>query len=334
MDRTVFGQFEGRDVEEIVLRSPAGVEISILTYGALVRDWRVPVDGTMRSVVLGFDSFEPYLTRSPFFGAICGRVANRIGGAQFDLDGVHYDLVPSEGKNQLHGGPKNFATTLWSVTALTPTSVTLALSSPDGDMGFPGNVAVEFTYRLEGHKLMLEWTARSDKPTPINLVQHNYFNLMGQGDVLDHTLEVTGTAVTELGEGQIPTGAIVPVAGTELDFSSPRPMRDQAGNAIEIDINYALPTRRNFADAVGRFRAPDASLTLEIFSDQPGLQVYNGWKIEPDTKGLHGQHYGPFSGLCLEDQIFPDAINNPHFPNSVFGPDRPYHHWCAIEIKP
>ncbi|RDE08317.1 aldose epimerase family protein [Pelagibacterium lacus] len=332
--RTVFGEFEGHPVEEVVLTSAEGVTVAILNYGALVRDWRVPVDGTRRPVVLGFEEFPPYLADSAYFGAICGRVGNRIGGARFTLDGVTHRLDANEGRNHLHGGPKGSAKRLWTIRTLAEDSVTLTLHSPDGDMGYPGALDLVLTYRLSGYTLELEWEARTDQPTPVNIIQHNYFNLMGHGDVLDHRLAVAGTAVTTLGDGQIPTGAIDPIAGTRLDFRAGRTMRDSDGAEIEIDNNFVLPTRRRREDPVGRLVAPDSSLTLEIFTDQPGLQIYNGWKIEPGAMGLNGEAYGRFAGVCLEDQNFPDAINHPHFPDCVATPQRPYRHWCAIAIRP
>lgn len=333
-ERRVFGTAGDRDVEEVVLRSEAGVSVAVLTYGALIRDWRVPVGGERRAVVLGFDAFEPYLTESPYFGAICGRLGNRVGGAQFTLDGTTYRLDANEGPHQLHGGSKGFAHKVWTIAEQSESSVTLTLVSPEGEMGYPGTLDISLTYRLSGYRLELFWQARTDKATPVNIVQHNYFNLAGTGDVLDHELAVAGTAVTELDAEQIPNGRIVPVQGTELDFTAARTLRDAQGRGIKIDHNFVLPTRREIAEPVVSVVAPDGSLTLTVQTDQKGLQVYNGWKIKPGTIGLDGRTYGPFSGLCLEDQNFPDAINHKHFPDPVITPQKPYRHWCAIEIKP
>ena len=275
----------------------------------------------------------PYPEHSPYFGAIVGRVANRIGKAKFSLDGATYALSPNEGANQLHGGPKGFGVRNWTIAAYDGKSVTLTLDSPDGDMGYPGALDVSVTYTLNGHRLDLEFNATTSQATPVNITQHNYFNLMGQGDVGGHTLWVAGHAYTRLDDEQIPTGEIVPVAGTDLDFTTPRSLSAPGGGTARIDHNFCLDTRRDPAAPVVVLTAPDNSLTLRLFTDQPGLQVYSGWKLDLDVPGLDGASYPECAGLCLEDQIFPDAINNPHFPSPVITPQAPYRHHCAIEIK-
>lgn len=331
--RKVIGRFEDSDVEEVVLSSDAGVSISIITYAALIRDWRVPVAGQQRPVTLGFETFEPYLTKSPYFGAIAGRVANRTGHATFSLDGHTYTLAANEGVNHLHGGPKGFGKRNWTIAAYDGKSVTLTLDSPDGDMGYPGALEVSVTYSLEGHRLDIDFNATASRTTPVNIVQHNYFNLMGQGDVSEHTLWLAAHAYTPVDDAQIPTGVIAPVAGTELDYTSPRALSAPEGGTATIDHNFCLDTRRPADAPVAILTAPDKSLTLKLFTDQPGLQVYTGWKLDMSEPGLDGQVYPKCAGLCLEDQLFPDAMNNPHFPSPVITPDAPYRHHCAIEIS-
>lgn len=328
----VVGSVDGQDVHEVVLTSQTGVSIAILTYGALIRDWRVPVGDSFRHVVLGFDDFDLYPTHSPYFGAIAGRVANRIGGAKFSLDGTAYELPANEGPNHLHGGPKGIAKQIWRIAHADSSSVRLELTSPDGEMGYPGTLEISVTYTLSGHKLDIEFTAETDKPTPVNIVQHNYFNLAGQGDVLDHRLNLTAGAYTELGDGQIPTGAILPAKGTDLDFRTPRTLRRPDGDGQQIDINFVLDTGRDPADPVAIVEAPDRSLALKLWTDQPGLQIYNGWKLAVNAPGLNGASYPPFAGLCLEDQNFPDAVNHPHFPSTIVTLEKQYRHRCAIEI--
>lgn len=329
--RRVFGTFEGQDVEEVILASPAGISIAILTYGALIRDWRVPVADGMRSVVLGFEEFEHYLTHSPYFGAIAGRVANRTARGQFTLDGKTYTLPANDGRNHLHGGPRGISHQNWTIAEYDGASVKLTLDSPDGDMGYPGNLAIAVTYRLDGHRLDIAFTATTDRATPVNIVQHNYFNLKGEGDVLDHRLWLAASAYTPVDDEQIPTGTILPVAGTDFDFRDTKTFRTSGRAPVPIDHNFILDTRRR-EDPVAILSAPDDALTLKLYSDQPGLQVYNGIKLAPPVPGLGDRRYGPYAGLCLEDQIFPDAINQPHFPTPVITPDAPYSHRCAIEI--
>jgi len=326
------GTFEGRDVLEAVLESETGVRIAVMNYGAVLRDWQVPVTGGVRHVVLGFDRFEHYPAHSPYFGAICGRVANRIGGARFALDGREYRLVANEGPNQLHGGPRGIGRQLWNMEVLSANAVRLRLTSPDGEMGYPGRLDIAVTYRLSGNTLRIDFCAETDKPTPVNIVQHNYFNLAGEGDVRDHRIEVNADAYTVLGEGLIPTGEIAPVTGTRYDLRTPRQLQDENGNPVDYDINLVLAEGRNLSEPVATVTAPDGSLTLRLKTDQPGLQLYTGGKMNIPVPGLAGHRYPRFGGLCLEDQNFPDAINHPHFPSSVIMPEKPYSHWCEIEI--
>lgn len=330
--RRVFGTFEGQDVEEVTIASPAGVSIAILTWGALIRDWRVPVGGSTRPVVLGFDAFDPYPAHSPYFGAIAGRIANRIARGQFTLDGTTYSLPLNEGRNHLHGGPRGIGRQNWTIAEYDRSSVRLTLDSPDGDMGYPGNLAISVTYRLDGHRLDMEFAATTDRATPVNIVQHNYFNLAGDGEVLDHRLWLAAGAYTELDDELIPTGAILPVTGTDYDFRTARPIRTADGAPVPVDLNFVLDTRRNANDPAAILVAPDAALTLRLYTDQPAVQVYNGIKLAVPVPGLDDRRYDRYWGLCLEDQIFPDAINHPHFPSPVITPESPYLHRCAIEI--
>ncbi|WP_163266111.1 aldose epimerase family protein [Chelativorans alearense] len=327
------GTFEGRDVFEATLESETGVSIAVIGYGAVIRDWRVPVEGGMRSVVLGFDRFEDYPAHSPHFGSIAGRVANRIGGARFILNGREYRLPANEGPNHLHGGPKGLGRQVWDMALLPDEGgVRLSLSSPDGEMGYPGKLDISVTYRLAGNRLRIDFAADTDAPTPVNIVQHNYFNLMGEGDVRDHLLQVAANAYTVPGDDLIPTGEIRPVADTHLDLRKPRPLKDEAGEPVAYDNNLVLDTGRDLSAPVAVATAPDGSLTLALKTDQPGLQVYTGGMMNIPVPGLGGRRYPRFGGLCLEDQNFPDAINNPHFPSPVVTPERPYRHWCEIEI--
>ncbi|UUP18589.1 aldose epimerase family protein [Nitratireductor thuwali] len=327
-------EWQGGDVVEAVLESEAGVRLNVMNYGGVIRDWQVPVGGQMRSVVLGFDRFEDYPAHSPYFGALAGRVANRIGGSRFTLDGKEYELTPNEGPNHLHGGPGGISRKLWKLEPLEANALRLSLSSPDGDMGYPGSLDMEVIYRLDGYRLHIDFAAVASAPTPVNLVQHNYFNLMGGGEVFDHRLEVAASAYTVTDDALIPTGEIKPVAGTRFDFRHGHPMRDESGAPIILDQNLVLDTRRDPADPVASLVAPDGSLRLELFTDQPGLQVYNGGQMDIKAEGLGGRRYPRFGGMCLEDQHFPDAVNNPHFPNTIVAPEAPYRHRCAIEIRP
>lgn len=329
-----FGTFEGKRVDQFTLTSDTGVEVDILSWGVVVRDWRVPLKGGKRSVVLGFESFEPYPAHSPYFGAVVGRVANRIGKAQFSLDGTSYSIPPNEGENALHGGAQSFGKLVWDAAIDDATNaVVLTLGSPHGAMGFPGNVRVTATYTLRGNRLRLDFTGTTDRPTPLSLVQHQYFNLGTGADVLDHRYWLKAHAYTEVDAGLIPTGNILEAApGSKWDFAQPKTLRDAAGKPVDYDGNVVLDAGRDFKDPIAIVTAPQNDLTLKLWSDQPGLQFYDGVYTNIPVPGLGGKAYKAHSGFCLEDQAFPDAVNHPHFPSILVTPDAPYSHWCEFEI--
>ncbi|UYO01440.1 MAG: galactose mutarotase [Devosia sp.] len=333
MSVSSFGEFEGNRVDQFRLVSETGVTVDIIGYGVVVRDWKVPVAGGERSVVLGFDTFDAYPAHSPHLGSLAGRVANRIKGASFDLDGVTYKLPANAGDLQLHGGEQGLGRQVWQGQVDSANNaVRFTHFSPDGAMGYPGNVNFAATYTLTGNRLRLELSATTDQPTPISLVQHQYFNLGTSDTVLDHTIQVNSSAYTELGEDLAPTGAILPSAGTIYDLRQPRTMRDANGASVQYDIGMVLDSGRRTGDAIASVVAPDGDLTLKLWSDRPGLQVYNGVWTDIPVPGLNGKTYGKNSGFCLEDQALADAVHNPHFPNVIYAPDRPYSHWCEFEI--
>ncbi|RYE87535.1 MAG: galactose mutarotase, partial [Hyphomicrobiales bacterium] len=319
-------------VRQFSLRSETGVEVDIIEFGVAVRDWRVPVDGALRSVVLGFDRIEDYVAHSPHFGSLAGRVANRIAGASFDIDGVTYKTEANWSGHTLHGGSGGLGRVVWSGRADDAmNSVSFTFHSPDGDMGFPGNVDFTAVYTLKGNRLTLELSAITDEVTPISLVQHQYFNLGTGPDVLDHSYQIHSSAHTEPGEMLIPTGAILPSKGTAYDFRTPRTMRS-GGQPVDYDLNLVLDNGRDTAVPVATVKGPDGKLTLKLWTDRPGLQVYNSVTTDMPVPGLGGKTYGRHCGFCLEDQNFPDAVHNPHFPSIWHGPGKPYSHWCAFEI--
>jgi aldose 1-epimerase len=331
---TSFGAFQGKRVDAFTLKSDTGVEVDIIGYGVVVRDWRVPVNGgAARGVVLGFEDFDAYPAHSPHFGSLAGRVANRISGGSFELDGKTYALATNEGGNTLHGGPEGLGRQVWDGEVDTAqNAMHFTLHSPDGAMGFPGNVDFTATYRLKGNRLKLELKAMPDRRTPISLVQHQYFNLGTGPDVLDHHLTINASARSEVGADLIPTGAILPLKGTDLDFRAGHTLRDAAGRPIDGDVNLVLATGRNHAEPIATVKGPDGALTLKLWSDRPAVQLYNGVWTDVGAPGLGGKHYGKYSGLCLEDQMYPDALHQPHFPSIIVSPDQPYSHWCEFEI--
>ncbi len=331
-----FGTFEGKDVTQFTLTSATGVEVDIINWGVVVRDWRVPVGGRLRSVVLGFETFDDYPAHSPHFGAVAGRVANRIAGASFELGGKTYTVPANEGRNSLHGGPEGLGRQVWEAQADDATNaVVFSLTSPDGAAGYPGTLKLKATYRLDGNKLRLEFGAVTDRPTPLSLVQHQYFNLGTSDDVLDHSYWFAVNAITESDTALLPTGNIIETRpGTQWYFRTPKTLRDSSGAPIGYDGNMVLDDGRDLADPVATVTSPEGDLTLRQWTDRRGLQFYNAMMTDtPAGLGLGGKTYGKYSGFCLEDQAFPDAVHHPHFPSIIITPDRPYTHWCEFEIK-
>ncbi len=233
-------------------------------------------------------------------------------------------------------GPRGSAG--WSGDAETDdatNSVVFSLISPDGAMGYPGNVKLKATYRLDGNKLRLELGATTDRPTPLSLVQHQYFNLGTSDDVLDHSYQFAAGAFTETdARTLIPTGNIIEARpGTMWNFRMPKGLRDSGGAAIGYDGNLVLDAGRDTAEPVAIVTGPDGALTLRQWTDRAGLQFYNALTTDIPVPGLGGKRYGRYSGFCLEDQSFPDALHHRHFPNIVITPDHPYSHWCEFEIE-
>lgn len=329
-----FGEFDGKRVDAFTLTSDTGVAVEIIGFGVAVRDWRVPVaGGAPRRVVLGFEDFDSYVRHSPHFGALAGRVANRISTGSFELDGRTYRLDTNEGGNTLHGGPNGLGRQVWDGEAdAAGNAVRFSFTSPDGAAGFPGRVEFTATYSLSGNALRLELAGRPDRRTPIALVQHQYFNLGTGPDVLDHHVTINASARSEVGSDLIPTGAILPVRGSDHDFRAGHTLRRADGSPIDCDLNLVLDTGRDLGRPFATVRAPDGALTLAISSDRPAVQLYNGVWTNVPVPGLDGRRYGKYSGLCLEDQMYPDALHQAHFPSIICSPDRPYAHWCEIAI--
>lgn len=329
------GEFEGRVVEEAVLVGQNGGRVHLMNWGVTLRDWIVPAPEGERHVVLGFDSFAPYSEHSPYFGAVVGRVANRVRNATFNFEGKQYVLDANEGENQLHGGSSGLSRQIWDFEIDSKANaVRFTYKCPDGHMGYPGNVWFEALYTFSGPKLRLELTAMPDRPTPISMVQHHYFNLGLSETVLEHEVHLPhAVARTETDSNLQLNGAILPVAGSRYDFLTPRKLRGPDGAPIDYDLNMVLAAGRDTSDPIVVAKGEDGALTLRLSSDRPGLQFYNGVWTDVTVPGLHGRNYGKYSGLCFEDQMFPDALNHRHFPDIICTPERPYQHWCEIEVS-
>jgi aldose 1-epimerase len=318
-----FGRLPGGDEIQEIRLSADGIEVDVLTWGAVIRDFRLVGPRGPRSVVLGFDRLEDYLEHSPYFGAVVGRCANRIGGGAFELDGRTVEVDRNEaGRQHLHGGSDGFWNRAWDVRDLAGDQVTLALVSGDGDQGYPGQVAVLCRYALAGGRLLIDLVATTDAPTVVNLATHSYFDLDRSDTILDHRLTVPAAAVTAVDDALIPTGVLEPVAGTGLDFRSGAPVGAAGGS---LDLNYVLaeaPTEDTHLAA--RLEGPRSGIALEIHTTEPGLQVYDGNAMKPGAILSDGRPMRRNGGICLEPQRYPDAVHHPHFPSVILRPGETY----------
>lgn len=312
----------GDEVVEVTLAGE-GIEARIINWGCVLRDLRVPGRGGPRSVVLGLNTLDDYIRFSPNFGAVVGRYANRIGHSHFRLGGREVDLVPNENGNELHGGPCGFGRRSWSLVSHDPRRAHFALVSEDGDMGYPGRLVAFATYEIiPDAALRFTLQAITDRPTPVNLTVHGYYNLDGSADARDHLLTLASDFFLPTKPDLIPTGAIAPVAGTPYDFRTARRVR-RPGAGPGYDTHFVIrrdrspePTLSHAATLV----SPTSGIGMELWTSEPGIQVYDAHQVDVPVPGLDGARYGPFAGIALEPQRFPDAPNHAHFPPCTLEP--------------
>ena len=324
---------DGSVVEECTLRNTAGMEVRVITYGGILTSIKVPDRrGILANVALGFDSLAKYEAGHPYFGAITGRYANRIGGGKFSLDGVSYQLVKVDGENSLHGGEIGFDKRIWNASEL-DSAVELTYRSADAEEGYPGNLDVTVRYSLnDSNALRIDYLAETDAPTVLNLTNHSYFNLMGEGEgtIYDHILTLNADKFTPTGDDQIPTGEITPVTGTPFDFRRPkaigpgqRSSHRQILSAKGYDHNFVL-NRDGLSESKLGFAArvyePRTGRIMEVWTTEPGVQFYGGNVLDTTLVGTSGRLYRQSDGLALETQHFPDSPNKPHFPSTVLRP--------------
>ncbi len=331
--RTEFGRAGDRTASLFTLKNSGGMVARITNYGTILTELHVPDKaGKTADVVLGFDTLEPYLKGHPFFGAIAGRVANRIARGRFTLDGKEYALAVNNGPNHLHGGIKGFDKYVWDAEASdTPEgpSVRMTRTSPSGEEGYPGTLTATVVYTLtHRNELRIEMTAVTDAPTIVNLAHHTYWNLAGHGsgDALGHELRIDADRCTPADATLIPTGAIEPVAGTPYDFRSSR----KIGAEIEkvqpgYDTNFVLNGKIGELHPAARAKDPVTGRVMELLTTEPGVQLYTGNYLG-QIKGKGGAVYGKHHGFCLETQRFPDSVNKPDWPTVVLRPGQTYRH--------
>ncbi len=329
-----FGKIGDTVVNRHTLKNKNGVVVKIMDYGAIITDWIVSdAKGNKIDIALGFDTLEDYLKGHPYFGSNAGRVGNRIAKATFKLEGKTYQLAKNNGPNALHGGLKGFDKVLWKATPVEgKTAILFKYKSPDGEEGYPGNLDVSITYTLEeDNGLKLEFSATTDKATPINLAHHSYFNLNGHssGDILGHTIRLSADNYTPVDETLIPIGKIETVKGTPLDFTTPQKIgarfNELKGEPTGYDHNFVVnrPEGDKTLKVAAVVRA-DSGLQLRVLSTEPGVQFYTGNFLDGTNKGKGGAVYKKHGGFCLEPQHFPDSINQPNFPTVVLHPGETY----------
>lgn len=315
---------DGSRVDEITLKK-GGLEASILTYGAIIRDLKVNGE----PVVLGFDQLPDYLDHSPYFGAVVGRCASRIANGRLVIDGQEFQLDQNDNGHHLHGGHKGFSSRLWQIEQNDKASVLLKLVSEDGDMGYPGTVEVLVRYTLTGSgALRIKISATTDQPTAVNLSQHSYFNLGGSTTILDHQLEIDAETYLPVTEDLIPTGDVRNVAWTPYDFRNGRRIRQKSGGKdLFYDHNYCLAdVPRDKVEFAAALEDAQGDMRMEVWTTEPGLQLYDGGKLNVPVPGLGGKVYGAHAGLCLETQRWPASGNHKAFPGVLLRPSETYNH--------
>lgn len=331
MSEQPFGVIGNEKVIQYTLTNPNGMMVKILNYGGTVTNIMVPdKNGNIGDVVLGFDSLAGYLqTGNPYMGCLVGRYANRIANAKFTLDGKVYRLAANNNGNSLHGGLKGFDKIIWAAKQNPgDSSLTLHFHSKDGEEGYPGNMEIEVTYTLgNDNQLRIDYTATTDKPTPVNLTNHSYFNLSAGSDstILAHELMLKAEQFTAVNDKLIPTGVFSEVNGTPMDFRSMKKIgKDLSKVAGGYDHNWVLHREGIGPELIAAVYHPSSGRYMEVYTTEPGIQFYTGNFLDGTLIGKGGKKYVQHAGLCLETQHFPDSPNQPKFPNTILKPNETY----------
>lgn len=319
---------DGHEIDRYLLTNDHGMKVSIITFGAVVTGVEVPDRvGRFANVTLGFDDLSGYERNAPYFGALCGRYANRIAGGKFTLNGTEYALATNDAPNHLHGGIKGFHKVVWQAEAVeTDESVGVRLRyvSPDGDEGYPGTLVATIVYTLTNeNELKIEYTATADKPTPLNLTSHCYWNLAGAGspDVLNHTLTLHCDQYLPVDDTLIPTGELRDVHGTPLDFTAPTTIGARIEAVGGYDHCFVINGEADTLRPAAKVSEPNSGRVMQVFTTEPGVQLYTGNHLD-GTKATGG--FDRYAGFCLECQHFPDSPNHPQFPDTILKPGEAY----------
>jgi aldose 1-epimerase len=316
---------EGESTDLYTLANARGAEARITNYGGIVVSLKMPDrNGAMTNVVAGLDDLESYLTPAPFFGAIIGRYGNRIAGGRFSLNGMQYVLAKNNGENHLHGGVRGFDKRLWTAKPLSSQSLELTYLSKDGEEGYPGNLSVTVIYTLtDNNELRVEYAATTDKDTVVNLTHHSYFNLAGEGDILDHQVSINADRFLPVDAGMIPTGELRSVEGTPFDFRAARAIGERIDQEDEqlkrgqgYDHNWVLKRSGSGLESAATVIEPKSGRVMDVLTSEPGIQFYTGNFLDGTLKG-QGKTYTRRSAFCLETQHYPDSPNQPGFPSTI-----------------
>ena len=329
IEKESWGQLKnGEQVDLYTLTSKTGMEVKITTYGGTITSWKTPdVNGNMGNIIIGYDSLADYVKGTPYFGALIGRYGNRIAKGKFTLNDSTYQLATNDGPNHLHGGVVGFDKVNWTAEAINnPDAPALKLTylSKDGEEGYPGNLKVTVVYTLKDNELIIDYEAETDKATPINLTNHAYYNLAGEGTILDHILTIAADKYTPVDSTLIPTGELADVAGTPFDFREPYAIGariDQVPGGY--DHNFVLTDQSDTLHFAARLYEPVSGREIEILTTEPGIQFYSGNFLDGTLK-TGDWVLNQYSGLCLETQHFPDSPNQPEFPSTILVPGEKY----------
>lgn len=343
------GTYKGKPTALYTLKNKNGLVAQITNFGAKIVSIYVPDhNGNFADIVLGYESIEEYIKGNPYFGAICGRYANRIANGKFIIDGKSYQLPKNNGPNSLHGGPEGFNNQVFDAKGVVKTkngeSVEMMYVSKDGEMGYPGTLNVKITYTLsDKNELTLDFEAKTDKATHVNICGHSYFNLAGEGngDILEHELSINADKFTPVSEVLIPTGELKEVTGTPMDFTKQKVIGkniddnyDQLGYGKGYDHNWVLNKKKAGELSLAAIcYEPKAGRKMEVYTTQPGVQLYTANWLDGSDKGKEGKAYIMRSALCLETQNFPDSPNKPGFPSTLLRPGEVYKHTCLYKFS-
>ncbi len=345
IEKDTFGvTAQGIPVDRYTLRNARGMTLRVLTYGGTVSElWAPDRQGKLDDLVLGFDQLAPYETQSPYFGCAVGRVAFRIPGGRFELDGQTYQLALNCGKHHLHGGPQGLSKVVWTARPLPQTpnpAVEFTYLSPDGDQGYPGNLSLTMVYSLtEDNEWRIDYTAVTDRPTPVNLTNHSYFNLAGAASgssVEGQTLQLDADRYSATDATMTPNGELAPVQDGPFDFTRPTVIGtriDQTGPIGGYDLAYLVNRPGDLAACAARVTEPASGRTLEVHTTQPALIFYTGNALDGSLQGKQGAAYGKRAGLCLETGHLPDSVHHAHFPSVILRPGETFRHTCVYKFS-